>query len=697
MKLFKRYMGAWLLFILISISVNAQQSEEQRIQQLGIALDSLQTRVPGLLKTVDFSITTTELPTFLKAVASSNNINISIDPSLKSIMVSQSFSDATAKDVLLYVCKQHELTIEILGNILVMKKYKKPYVPREIPITYNAQSSLFSIDLQKDSLPKVFKKITNTTGKNLVYAIGLEGKKLSGFIKEKSFDKAIDMLALTNNLRISKTKDGFYLFENSTDTFNRNKRSRRNNTANFYFKVKDTVHQILEVDFVEAPIEAIIQDIGYDLNINMATSKSLKNMGNTSVKSDSISFNNLLARILVDTKFAFKEEGGMYFFGEKERSSVQNTVSIPLMHRSIQMMMQPMQNNRSAMNNQNANFSTRSNNFGTNNFGGNNFSQNNSRRNINTNNRQQPFTDFDNEAEALLSLFPKVFRDSLKISTDIEHNSFIVSGDALKINQFKEFLKKIDKPVPVILIEVMIIEVNKSMSFSAGLDLGIGENPSSDGGTILNGDSGTNLTLGATTINKIIGGLNGFGSGNLGRVVPNFYARIQALETNGDINIKSTPKLSTLNGHEAVLSNGSRSYYKITRTDIIGSQNPQTINTVDYIPTDADLSIKIRPIISGDGNITLSINVLQSSFNNDRIAADAPPGIDSREFTSTIRVKNKDVIILGGLEVDVNNKTGSGVPFLARIPLIKYLFSKRTRTKSNKKLSVLIKPTIIGQ
>ena len=249
--------------------------------------------------------------------------------------------------------------------------------------------------------------------------------------------------------------------------------------------------------------------------------------------------------------------------------------------------------------------------------------------------------------------------------------------------------------MPVILIEVMIIEVNKSVSFSAGLDLGIGDAPTSDKGTILDGNSGTNLTLGANTINNIIGGFNGFGSANLGRVVPNFYARIQALETNGDINIKSTPKLSTLNGHQAVLSNGVRSYYKITRTDIIGSQNPQTINTVDYIPTDADLSIKIRPIISGDGNITLSINVIQSSFNNDRIAADAPPGINSREFTSTIRVKDQDVVILGGLEENVNSKTGSGVPFLARIPLIKYLFSKRTRTKSNKKLSVLIKPTII--
>ena len=70
--------------------------------------------------------------------------------------------------------------------------------------------------------------------------------------------------------------------------------------------------------------------------------------------------------------------------------------------------------------------------------------------------------------------------------------------------------------------------------------------------------------------------------------------------------------------------------------------------------------------------------------------------MNSREFTSIIRVKDKDVIILGGIEESASNNSGSGVPFLARIPIIKYLFSKRVRTASKSKLSVLIKPTIIN-
>ena len=88
----------------------------------------------------------------------------------------------------------------------------------------------------------------------------------------------------------------------------------------------------------------------------------------------------------------------------------------------------------------------------------------------------------------------------------------------------------------------MLIEVNKSTSVSAGVELGIGDAPETDRGILF---SGVDVTLGASTINRVIGGLEGFGSVNIGRVVPNFYAKIQALETNGDLKVRSTPKLCT--------------------------------------------------------------------------------------------------------------------------------------------------------
>lgn len=701
------------VFLIFATQIYFSQNQNNRLQELKETLDSLSAEaIKGLNKKVDFSLNDTELPVFIRAIANEHKVNVSIDPSLQQIRVSQNFSDATVKNVFLYLCREHNLTIDVLGTILSIKKYKVPssYTPRDLGIVYDITKDLFSIDLQQDTLFVAFKKITNVTGKNLVFAPGIGNQKLSSYIKNKSFESAIDKIAFANNLSVTKTKDNYYLFESAsspnqkgiTDT-KRQKPARYRNT-NFYFKVKDSVKQLLDVDFENIAISSIVKDIGYDLGINMFTTSPLSEAGNATVKANMINYDVLLTRILENTKFSYKKKNGVYYFGAEDQVSLTSSETIPLLHRSIEIMNSPIQSNRNSGFNSNqssgntfgGNQSVLNQNFNQNNQGLNqnngNFNNSNRGSNRSSGNQRSTFQDYSSKADALLSLIPKKVVQGLDISVDVEQNAFLVNGNAQRIAAFKTFLKTIDKPVPVILIEVMIIEVSNSNSVSTGLELGLGEAPSANGGTLF--PSG-NVTLGATTINKIIGGFNGFGTANVGKVVPNFYAKIQALETNGDLKVRSTPKLSTLNGHQATLSRGERSYYAVTRKDIIGSQNPLTSEVKNYYPIDADLSIGIRPLVSGDGNITLSINVLQSSFNGERIDEEAPPGMDSREFTSTIRVKDKDVVILGGIEETARNNSGSGVPFLARIPIIKWLFSKRTRTASKSKLSILIKPTII--
>ena len=142
------------------------------------------------------------------------------------------------------------------------------------------------------------------------------------------------------------------------------------------------------------------------------------------------------------------------------------------------------------------------------------------------------------------------------------------------------------------------------------------------------------------------------------------------------------------------MSIGKTEYYLETSNNVIGTQNPQNIITQQYKSVNADLSITINPTVSGDDQITLEITVKQSSFT-ERINPSAPPGTITREFKSLIRIKNGQTIILGGLEENSTSDSGSGVPFLSRIPVIKWLFSSRTKTKSNNKLTVFIKPTVV--
>ncbi|WP_405567980.1 hypothetical protein [Polaribacter sp. Asnod6-C07] len=692
------------MFFLIFINhTNFGQEKRNRINEIEIKLDSLSNSISGLSKKVDFNLNDTELPVFIRAIAREHKLNVSIASNLNQFRITQNFSNATVKNVFLYLCNEFDLTIKSLGTILNIKRYVKPYKARDIKAVYDKDKDLFSIDLQNDSLYTAFKEITNITGKNLSYALEIENQKLTSYIKEMPLESAIDKIAFANNLSVTKTKDNFYLFERALApnqkgiTDNRRQKPARYKDANFYFKVQDTVKQIIDVDFENIEIASIIKDIGYDLSINMFTTSPFTNAGNATVKANNITFDVLLTKILENTNFSFKKMNDIYYFGDNKEVSLTSTVIIPLLHRSIEIMNTPIQSN--------SNSSLANNSLGINGLNGNqsyyntsNFNQNNQNYSNNLNNRnsinnnRSTFQDYSNKSDAILDLVPKKITEGLEITTDVEQNSFLVNGNAQKIEAFKAFLKTIDKPVPVILIEVMIIEVSNSSSVTTGLDLGIGDSPTTDQGTVF---PSTDLTIGAASINKIIGGFNNFGALNVGKVVPNFYARIQALETNGNLKIRSTPKLSTLNGHQATLSRGERSYYAVTQTNTIGTQNPVITDVKNYYPIDADLSIGIRPLVSGDGNITLNINVLQSDFNGVQIDSEAPPGMNSREFTSTIRVKDKDIVILGGIEESSRNNSGSGVPFLARIPIIKYLFSKRTRTAQKSKLSVLIKPTII--
>ena len=196
-----------LLLCLFSFQIAYSQIEDPRIQKLEKSLDSLSITISGLAKKVDFSLNDTELPVFIRAISSEHKVNVSIASDLNQIKVSQNFSNATVKNVFLYLCKEYNLTIDILGSILSIKRYSKPFISRDIGTKYDKEKDLFSVDLQNDTLFVAFKKITNVTGKNLVFSPGIGNQKISSYIKDKSFESAIDKIAFSNNLSVTKTKD----------------------------------------------------------------------------------------------------------------------------------------------------------------------------------------------------------------------------------------------------------------------------------------------------------------------------------------------------------------------------------------------------------------------------------------------------------------------------------------------------------
>lgn len=707
------------------------QTSDQRIENIQHQLETLSVDINGLSEQVktEISVTNINLSNFLLAVSNIHRININVGKGLESITIINNFSNVSVSDLLVFLCKEYSLTIDFTGNILSIKKYDPPIEdPKEpiVPVSYNPETNSLSIDAKNNKLYGVFKKIMDESGKNLVFTPGMENKPITAYVKDMPFETAMDQLALANDLFVEKTKEGFYVFEDIPSNVNGTPSKRRLSNTNF--KVLDLENRLLEVDFNNTPIAGIIQDMASELQLNIFTATPLEEAGNISFKNSSIAFDDLLIKMFetqmasvsdnnpsnlnpsintrnnsaqnnanvnsISKAFTFKKEGDTYFFGTEDQLSVRKAEIIHLYARTVEMFADPSGgNNRSRTVGRVNSGLNRFGNSGFNNTYNqfdNNVGSNNSRLPVNTNNYQN-FGNVDNKGEALLSVLPDEIKQDLDIKVDFELNSFYVMGPAAQIERFKAFIKKIDKPVPVILIEVMLIEVSRNATIEAGVTWGIGDEPATTKGSIY---PETDLTLGAKTINRVLNGFDGFGHINLGKVVPNFFATIKAMESNGNVKIRSTPKLSTLNGHRATFSNGQTSYYAVTQRNIYGTDNPQTSEITNYEPIDAELGLTIKPLVSGDGLVTLDIFVVQSSFGA-RVADDAPPDLNSREFSSIIRVQDQDIVILGGLEEQLKNDSGSGVPFLARVPVIKWLFSKRRREDSKSKLTVLIKPTVI--
>jgi type IV pilus assembly protein PilQ len=290
--------------------------------------------------------------------------------------------------------------------------------------------------------------------------------------------------------------------------------------------------------------------------------------------------------------------------------------------------------------------------------------------------------------DSLLQVLPQQIKLDLSIKEFAEQNSFIIWGDADNISNFVKTLEKVDVVVPVILIDVIIVDAGKNFEIETGLEAGIKDTPTPTKGTI---NPGLDFTMGASSVNNM---LSRVGLTNLGKVTPNFYVKLKAMETDGILEIRSTPQLSTMNGHSAKMSIGQTEYYKEELSNIYGSLNTQLQTQKVFKPVEAKLAVNIRPFVTGNGQVSLTIEVEQSQFTA-RIDEFAPPGLESRKFSSMIRVRNQEMILLGGLEENTNSSTRNGWPFISRVPVLNWIFSHKTEKNNKSHLNIFIKPTVI--
>lgn len=292
----------------------------------------------------------------------------------------------------------------------------------------------------------------------------------------------------------------------------------------------------------------------------------------------------------------------------------------------------------------------------------------------------------------IVDIIPTEMRQGVEIKTFHDLNSLVLSGDRDRCDSITAFLEEIDRSVPLISIDVIIVDATTNSAQTVGLGLGVG---SSETRTKVTASPGVDATFNAESLNRILSSFCGIGSINLGQVTSLFYMDLQLLEDAGKIVLRSTPRLSTLNGHKATLKSGEVKYYKESQVNIIGTQNPLQSESYLWKNVEANFVLDITPHVSRDSTITMDINLSQDEFTSSDDEKYAPPGISKRSFTSIIKVKDGEMVLLGGIEKNLKDDSSKGLPYVSRVPVLRSIFGKTRKVRTDTKLNIFIRPTII--
>jgi type IV pilus assembly protein PilQ len=635
-----------IFFFAVFYSINAF-GQEDRFQVIEQRLKDLSFQSPGLNQNAELSVSNVSIIEILRGLASTHNLNINIDPSIDQ-KVTNNFYKEKVINIILFLIKQYNLDIKFIGSIMTFIPYYDPLKntppkPKELNISYNQSDETVSFDLANDTLLEVAKKITHLSNKNVVVLPEVFYRTISGYVQNLPLFNALEKLSLSNNLKLTKTNDNVFVIgalapdeelilktPTQTNPSTIIRRTNKNDPGKNNSSAEINTTQNGKKTISLNILNTPITDVIKNLSSQAGINYFIYSelKGNITANANNIDFDDAISYILQGTDYTYKVYNNIYMIGEREKEGLRSNKVIQLKYRSV---------------------------------------------------------------DSILTFIPPDIRKGVEIREFKELNSFLVTGSSPQINEIEAFVKNIDKLVPMIMIEVILLDVKKSKTIKTGISAGVADSTVKTGGTIL---SGLDFTAGAGSINNFINRIGLNNVFNIGRVAPNFYVKLQALENNNNIELRQTPKLSTLNGHKATLSIGSTRYYAITTQNVLGSLNPQTIVTQQFIPVEANLAIDIRPIVSGDDQVTMNIDVNIADFIGIP-PSNSPPPTSKSMFSSIIRVHNDEMIVLGGIERTEKSQDGSGIPFLARIPVLKWLFSSRSKTDSKVVSVVFIKPTII--
>jgi type IV pilus assembly protein PilQ len=311
---------------------------------------------------------------------------------------------------------------------------------------------------------------------------------------------------------------------------------------------------------------------------------------------------------------------------------------------------------------------------------------------------------------------------SAKVSEDSRMNALVVRDLSLNIDRVARLLKDLDVKMPQVLIEAKIVEVSTNYARELGVQWGGHYSGiSSRGTTVMSGgttgsaSSGALPLVGSTVFypqagdigpsgNAYVvnlpanvgagsGGALGISFGKLGGGL-SLDLQLSAMQTTGNGKILSSPKVMTMNNKEAKISSGTD--IPVRTVSATAQTTGGSTNTASVQMISASLALSAVPTITSDNRIAMTIKVEKSEpdFSHQ---VDGIPTITKRDATSEVVMSNGETIVLGGILTKNEGEAESGVPLLSKIPIIGWLFKKKSTFENQSELMIFLTPTVVSE
>lgn len=288
---------------------------------------------------------------------------------------------------------------------------------------------------------------------------------------------------------------------------------------------------------------------------------------------------------------------------------------------------------------------------------------------------------------------------AVRIVPEPQTNSLLISAPQERMPDILAMVRYLDRRPVQVLVEAVIFEMSVDGFADLSVQFGAVLNNAVIGGVQFAMEGRTSLTslvsaaLNDDTVNVgeggVIGGGSVDGNGN------GFFGFLTAITSSSTTRLLSTPSIMTLNNQEAEIVVAKNVPFVTGSYTSTGSgSNPEDpFQTIER--QDVGLTLNVTPQINQDRTVRLLIKQEVSNLTNDSSASGGEITA-RRAISTTVLVKDGNVIMLGGLLEDGSNGISKGVPGLSKAPLIGGLFRGKSATEQQSVLLVMLRPRVIS-